>query len=207
MGFFDTLKGTFDMLKETFRDKTRDDICAALRSLGIDAQMAKRGLGKKWIGLRDFSLGSSGESLGLIDILQGPIRWVNVLKYQTHSGEGSRGYTYYFTDYGVHDPRLGPNSLRPEIKICVKQFLLFDPVVDLRWEGDDFGLGIVDRLNSDVSIMSLIMQMSDLDVKIHAHHRHRCWIISTKTNDAPSKELWDCYQAIARHLLAEWPRS
>ena len=27
------------------------------------------------------------------------------------------------------------------------------------------------------------------------------WVISTKTRDVPTRQGWDCYQAIAQHLI------
>jgi len=35
--------GFLDKAKETFRDKTRDDLCAGLLTIGLDAHMAERG--------------------------------------------------------------------------------------------------------------------------------------------------------------------
>ncbi len=94
--------GFLDELGERFRDKTRDDVCAALRSLGVDAQMAERGRAEEEIGER----GASGASLGIIDIPEGAIRWVHVHRYKGWGLEPG-GRTIYVTDYGVTDPRLG----------------------------------------------------------------------------------------------------
>jgi hypothetical protein len=58
--------GFFDKAKERFRDKTRDDICAGLRSLGIDAQMAERGAWQEKVRLEGWT------PLGVIDIREGP---------------------------------------------------------------------------------------------------------------------------------------
>jgi len=106
----------------------------------------------------------------------------------------------------VPDPRLGPYSLVCKIKsVRVKDYPVLGKVVDLHWKGKDSDLGIISRLNSDISIRDPIMRSDD--VLIRARGDHRCWIISTKTRDvldAPSEEMWSCYQAIARHLLAEW---
>jgi hypothetical protein len=90
-----------------------------------------------------------------------------------------------------------------EIKsVRKKAFPLFGKVVDLHWKGKDSGLGIINRLNGDILIKRPIMKSRD--VLIRAHGKHGCWIISTLTNVPPSEELWNCYQAIAQHLLAEW---
>jgi hypothetical protein len=62
--------GFFDEVREPFLDKKRDDICARLCNLGIDAQMAEPNRDEEKIGGKG--------SLGIIDIREGPIRWVNV---------------------------------------------------------------------------------------------------------------------------------
>ncbi len=177
--------------REDFRDKARDKICNSLQVLGIDAQMAERGRPEEKIGGKD--------SLGLIDIPEGPISWVNVRK--EYSG-GESGSTDYYTDYGVPDPRLGTNFKGAVIFTHrKKKFPLFGKVVDLYWEGNDFSdLGIIDRMNSDISIKHPIMETRD--VEIWPHDDHGCWIISVESKEPPSEELWNCYQTIAKHLLA-----
>ena len=183
----------FREVRETFRDHARDDICAHLQTLGIDARMAERGRVEE-------KFGGEG-SLGLIEIPEGPIRWVNVRKVTSIGVQG--GSSTYYTQYGVPDSRLEPNFPRYRIKtVRVKTVPLVGRVVDLRWEGDDSDLGIISRLNSDAQLKQPIMESRD--VTVQAHSDHRCWIISTKTRDVPSGELWNCYQTIACHLLGEW---
>jgi hypothetical protein len=144
---------------------------------------------------------TGGGSLGLIDIRKGPIRWINVRKVVRHHG---RMFDYFF-DYGVPDPRLGPYLQKPRIRsVRTKDFPLVGRVIDLHWKGRDFGVGIISRLNSDFKLKQPIMRGQD--VEIRAHGDSRCWIISTETRDPPSQELWNCYQAIAQHFLAEWTR-
>lgn len=194
MGVFSRIRVAYRSFREELKKNETDNICAELQALGIDAQMAERGRPEEEI--------EGGGSLGLIDIPEGPIHWVNVRKQRDRLSE-SVSYTYHI-DYGVSDPRLGLAS--PEMYICSvrkKDFPLVGRVVDFYWEGDDSGLGIIERLKSDAVIKYAIMV--SLDVKIRAHWDHGCWIISTETSVPPSEELWDCYQAIAQHLLAKWP--
>lgn len=184
----------FRKTRERFRDHTRDDICAGLQALGIDAQMAARGRPEE-----NIETGFYTQSLGMIDIAEGPIRWVNVRKRQPRGPDAS---VAYYTDYGIHDSRLEPDSPRPRIEsVRIKTSPLVGQVVDLRWRGEDFGLGIMGRLNSDVSIKGPIMRSRD--VTIQAYSDHKCWTISTETRDRPSGELWSCYHTMAQHLLAE----
>ena len=185
----------FFEIKEVFRDKTRDGICAGLRMCGIDARMAVRGQVEEEV---------AGEgSLGIIHVPDGPIRWINVRKERHGSGQSST--TYYYTEYGVPDSRLGLDSPKAQIQtVRVKSLPIVGKVVDLRWKGGDSDLGIIGRLNSDDQLKQPIMESRD--VTITAIRDYRCWIMSTQTRDVPSGELWNCYQAIAQHLLAEWPK-
>jgi hypothetical protein len=189
--------GFFDKVKEHFRDKKRDNMCAHLRKLWIDAEMAERGRAEESI--------DTG-SYGLIDIRKGPIRWVNVRRVHTGGGPGGGSTTDYFVDYGVPDPRLGGDCPRAFIKsVRVRTLPLFGRVIDVCWEGQDCGLGIINHLSSDGSLKDPIVRSHDVDIS--ANGEHTCWIIRTKPSArlGPSRELWDCYESIARHLLAEWP--
>ena len=191
--------GFFDEVMESFRDKTRDNIYTGLQSMGIDAQIAERDRTEERIGCgnrRTYPFQVDMRSLGLIDIAEGPIRWVNVLRSASSPSSG----TVYYTDYGVPDPRLGPRMTGyiPNLQIeSVRN------VSVLRWKGKDSDRGIINRLNSDISIKHPIME--NRDVIIRADGYHKCWIIQVETREVPSKELWNCYQAIADHLLADWP--
>lgn len=195
--------GFFDRVKEALRDKTSDHIrghiCAGLQKIGVDAQMAKQGYLR-----RDMVRYFGGRSLGVVEIRQGPINWVHVAQFTENRQAGN--IYWYYTDYGVPDTRLGPNSPEPRIKsVRIKSFPLIGNVIDLRWKGKDFGLGIIERLNNDVVIKQPIMRSPG--VVLRALRDHNCWLIAVKACDPPSPELWNCYQAIARHLLAEWTRS
>jgi len=145
-------------------------------------------------------IGGSG-SLGIIHVPEGAIRWVNVRK-ETH-GSGQYSTTVYYTEYGVPDPRLAPNAPAPYINsVRKKSFPVFGQVVDVLWEGADYGTGIIDRLNSDHQLKEPIMESRD--VTMTAISNYSCWIMSTQTRDVPSGDLWNCYQVIAQHLLADW---
>ena len=185
--------GFFGWLKEKLRDKTRDRLCADLCNIGVDARMAARGRDEEKVGGKG--------SLGIIHIPEGAIRWINVRKEKYGGGQqGSR--TYYYTEYGVPDARLESASPTPYIRsIRKKTFPLFGKVADVLWEGEDYGTGVISRLNSDQQLKEPIMESRD--VTIEAIGDYGCWIMSTQTRDVPSRELWTCYQAIAQHLLAE----
>ena len=60
---------------ESLRDKTRDELAYNLNSLGVKAEMAERARPEDKI---DNSWWQ--RSLGVIDIPEGPVRWINILK-------------------------------------------------------------------------------------------------------------------------------
>ena len=109
----------FKTLSESFRDKERDEFCQHLQTLGIKAQLALRGREEEKFG---------GGSLGVIDIPEGPIRWVNVWR-GGYSQDGNAGY---YAELGVPDPKLTASF--PNVKIRswkVKTSWLFGKVVDI----------------------------------------------------------------------------
>ena len=180
----------FSNLQESFRDYSRDNICASLQSIGIKAQLGERG--------RDEEKSGRG-SLGIIDIPEEPIRWINVCRGLKGGwgGPGDRAERVYYTLYGVPDHRLGANSRKIQIKsVRIKSQ---GQVVDLNWKGKDLGLGIIDRLNSDLDLKQFITTIGE--VKILAYYTFRCWVIVTEWHGLISRELWNCYLKIADYLL------
>ena len=64
--------GFFCRVKERFRDHVRDDLCAVLQGLDVQAQLAECGR------LEEEASSGRGGSFGVIDVLGGPIRWFGV---------------------------------------------------------------------------------------------------------------------------------
>ena len=125
---------------ERFRNHDRDELCVALQTLGIRAQMSERGRPEE----NFLSLGH--QSLGVIEIVEGPIRWINVTDVPMVAfGYESDGWDRRLV-YGVPDPKV--HSGFPE------------------------------------------MRLEAIDV------------MGAKPQAFLSKDLWDCIQSIARHLLA-----
>ena len=181
--------GFFDKVKDSFRDKTRDNVCNVLQGIGVDAQMVERGRSEEEIG-RDVE---GDNSKGVIDIKGGPIRWVNITT--KHDGET----VLCRIMHGVPDSRLTGQSDQP--------YIIPDLMSgDLRWHGEDFGLGLLSRLNDDASLRGLIMKRNLTKARvvgIQAYSSQGCWVISTDGYFEKSEELWTCCQVIAQHLLAD----
>lgn len=197
-------------LKESLRDKTRDSLCADLRALRINAQMAERGravelIGQSW----------RGRSLGLIEIQDSPIRWVNIVAKEpavraTPVGvPGER--TTYTNLYLVPDSTISKaGSAR---SAWVKSVPVFGHVVGVRWKGN-LPSDIVEQLGEDLLLSQTLIKLGE-DVHIESHPGYRCWQISTNRYQYPglwrtyqpvsSLNQWYCYETIARHLLKIYP--
>lgn len=187
-----------------------DELCASLRRLGVDAKKALPGRPEQLISDTPPSwiLPGSSTSLGVIDISEGPIRWIHLIQQEIAAPYASTSVRY--VHYGVPTPKM--TAAFPKVKIRTvrkKSFLFVGRVKHIQWRGRDSRLGIVDHLNGDILLRNTLAQRGN-DVRIRAYPDHGCWTITEKSGEGfrgwgpwlPTKELWDCYQAMARHLLA-----
>ena len=129
-------------MKEWVRDKSRDELADALNSVGAKTEMAERGRAEEKVENSWYQ-----RSLGIIDIPEGSIRWVNILK----KGRSQHSPPQWWVVLGIPDDR--PVSTRQQTKIKTvreKTFPLFGKVVDVIWKGYDGGTGLVNTLSKDV---------------------------------------------------------
>ena len=93
-------------MKERLRDKTRDELTLALNALGIKCHaMAERERPEEKI--QDTWM---NRSQGIIDVQEGPIRWVNCLKR-----DGSQySPPQWWTVFGIPDERPFSEQTRGE---------------------------------------------------------------------------------------------
>ncbi len=203
MAFFDALK-----------DKliSRHKVCAGLRRLGLDAIVMKRGCPEENIGEEGWVLGKDEKSLGLIELRDRPIRWVNVLDIVR--GKGTQGEDVVHRNvYLVPDPMVsskGEYMLANSVR--VKSIPLIGRVVDIRWEGGKSHGNLMRRMSNDILLNRSLIRLKE-DVTIRGFPEYSCWaILSSRSSvggfpwsffghPAPSREQWDCYENIARHLL------
>ena len=93
-------------MKERFRDKTRDDLANALNLIGVKAEMADRERAEEKVENSWYQ-----RSLGVIDITEGPIRWINILKKDPSKDSPPR----WWIVMGIPDD--SAVSIRKQIKI------------------------------------------------------------------------------------------
>ena len=171
-----------------------EQICTGLNELGIDAQLSET-----YEHVQDIGKGlvSRDPSLGLINIKDGPIRWINFRKGNSQVGYGYG--TNDHMDYGV--PLTIESKITKEWIFAeeVKRFPIFGPVVRIQWKGGGWGRKVTDQLNGD----PLMGQLTVMDggIELTCYPEHACWIISAQGWVIPSKEQWDAYEALAGHLV------
>ena len=180
-------------MKEKLRDKSRDDLTRALNSLGVGAEMAERGrpeesIRKPW----------GKRSLGVIDIPQGPIRCINVVKQ-----DGSQySPPQWWIVLCIPDERPFSKRRMVEIKTAKKKsFPLFGKVVDVTWEGDDYGTGLLRTLSNDYTVKSWIKRIGNLEVRRY-DEEFQGWILQVDKRVTPTKEDWEIIRKIADYLLS-----
>ena len=87
------------MVSETFRDKSRDNLIQNLSQLGIKAKMLERKVVQEKIG-NVWNM----RSLGVIEIDEEPIKWINVLKQDGGKNNPPRWrYIYIIPDERVSE--------------------------------------------------------------------------------------------------------
>ena len=187
----------FHAIKEILRDKEKDKLCAGLRDIGLDAQMAEQGRPEEQAVGR-LSRWSPKISMGLIEIHGEPIRWINVVRQTSTESAG----WCYITAYIVPDPRVSSKGHIEPVR--VRNRLLFGQVIDLRWKGD-LPSEIIRRMNENVPLNQKLIRQKEY-VTIYSYPKHGCWAIFPRRGvgpypPIPSQEQWDCYKTIAHHLL------
>jgi hypothetical protein len=183
--------GFFDRAKDIFREKTRDKVYTALKSIGVDAKLAENGRPEESI-----KCGLGIHSLGIIDIGEGPIRWVNI----RIDVNGTN-----WIDFGVQDPRLSQSERKVLIQAHFRKTLFgLGRVVDLIWQGEDSSLGIIQRLNDDIPLKNAIIRTNAYDFTVGAYNSLGCWVMSLAYPIPLTEESWNCYRSIAKHLLSDW---
>ena len=185
-------------------------LCSELNGLGIDAQLSETHQHEQDIGQGSISLFNRNPSYRLIKIKDGPIRWINLIGAQ-RPAQYNEPVTAYHMDYGV------PLTIASKItKAWIftarrKRFPIFGPVVRIHWRGGRWSRKVADQLNGDpIMVQPAVM---DAGIELTCDPEHMCWIISAQEwriqysySPAegwriPSRERWNAYQALARHLV------
>ena len=175
----------------------RDKVCTALQALGIQAEMSERGRPEERI-----YAGLANRSLGVIDIVEGPIRWVNCITAWFASVDMDSDMPEYLV-YGVPDPKVQSGFPKVRVKaVAVRTLPIFGKVKRVRWKGNDFGLGIKEHLSQNVmEPIGLLESLHIGSFEIRAHLDRGCWTLIARDVLTPSKGEWDFYLSVASYLV------
>ena len=185
-------------IREKWRDKTRDEIASAINSLGIKTEMAERKRTEEKI-LNSWLT----RSLGIIDIPEGPIKWINIVKKDGSDKSPPR----WWIIFGIPDGRLTSNRQKIKIRtIRKKSFPLFGKIIDVTWKGNDHGTGIVDALSNDEVTDNLAERIGNLEIRTHTKE-FQGWTLQVdrKLNwfePSTTSEDWQDIQKIADYLIS-----
>jgi len=180
-------------MKEIFRDKSRDKLAQNLNSLGIGAVLAERGRGEEKVENSWYQ-----RSLGIIDIPEGLVRWINILKK-----DGSRNSPpQWWVILCVPDERPLTNHKAVDIKtIRKKTFPLFGKIVDVTWKGDDHHTGLADTLSNDEAVKNLAKRIGNLTIHSYAKE-FQGWTLQVDRRFEPTSQDWATIQRIADYILS-----
>ena len=181
---------------DTLRDKTRDKLAAALQDIGVQAEMAERKRAEEKIEDSWFQ-----RSLGLIDITDSPVTWINILKKDGSKNSPPRWWVVFC----IQDERPVPDYKIVNIRsIRKKSIPVIGKVVDVTWKGKDHGTGLIESLNYDEEVKDMVKRAGNLT--IHSYTKEfNGWTVQVDRRINPSYQDWTAILKIAGYAL-ESPR-
>jgi hypothetical protein len=184
-------------MKDIFRDKTRDKLAQNLNSLGIRADLAERGRAEEKIENSWYQ-----RSLGIIDVPEGLVRWINILKKDASKNSPPMWWVILC----IPDERPLSNHKAVDIKtIRKKSFPLFGKVVDVTWKGNDHHTGLTEVLSNDGAVKDLAKRIGNLTLHSYAKE-FQGWTLQVDRRFEPTNQDWTTIQKIADYILSS-PRT
>ena len=180
-------------LKSKIRDKTRDNLAAQLVALGVSAKLADRGRVEERVGKPVFH-----RSLGIIDISDGPMRWINIVKRDGNKHQRPA----WRVVMGVPADSLVPQGPGARLRTVRKKSLpIFGRVVSVTWKGDDHGLRLVEAFSNDTAVQDLAKELGNLEVRAHGDE-FQGWTVTLDRRITPTMMGWRVLQDMAQRLLS-----
>ena len=181
-------------LKERLRDKSRDKLAEHLKSSGISAEIAPRGRPEE--NIKGPWWGFFLRSLGIIDVAEGPISSIHVVKKDR--GKDSPPQWWYIFLIPSEIP-MAHNQTFKISTVRRKSFPIFGKVLEVHWNGNDWGTGLARALSEDQQIDAFVSKTGDVSIRSHKKEFHG-WLIRTKRFDLTSDD-WKALQKVVGRLL------
>jgi len=180
-------------MREILRDKSRDKLAENLNSLGIRSHLAERGRAEEKVENSWYQ-----RSLGIIDIPDGLVRWINILKKDASRNSPP----LWWVILCIPDERPLSNHKAVDIKtIRKKSFPLFGKVIDVTWKGDDHHTGLVQVLSNDEAVKDLAKRIGNLTVHSYAKE-FQGWTLQVDRRFELTNQDWVSIQKIANYILS-----
>ena len=180
--------------KEKFRDKTRDNLHSNLLNLGVDCELAERGINEEKLFNPWYR-----RSLGVVNIISdSPIKYVNIIK-QNRSKDSPPRWWYFFA-IPSHEVRSKDDSI--EVKsIRKKSTPVFGKVESIIWKPNDNSHDLANKFTEDSEINMLAVKLGNIKVQsLHKNFSGYSIEIDRRINLDPTQ--WDTMNRIAKMCLS-----
>ena len=193
-------QGFLERVFEKLRDDVRDDVASGIQLFGIKIEMAERRRPEESIrGASFFGRGS----LGIIDVSDDLIKWINVVRTKRRDKNGPSRYRIVF---GVPDNTIPANHSQLRMRtVRKKSFPLFGQVMDVYWEGTATIKPLMKVFSDDEDIDKLVSDVGDMTIYTHPN-KFQGWTVEVASRFIPTERQWATLQKIANYLLSS-PRS
>ncbi len=186
----------FKNLKELFRDKSRDNLYNNLKTIGIDCNLAERGVNEEKL----FNPWHR-RSLGIINIIsEDQIKYINIIKQD--GGKNNPPRWWYF--FAIPDNKVIPKDKSIEIKsIRKKSKPLIGRVESVKWEPNNNSNNLAKIFTEDADINSLSFNLGDIKVQ-SLHDNFSGFSIELEFKVREKKinlTSWKTLNKIAKHCL------
>jgi len=179
-------------MKESLRDKTRDDLTFALNAAGVGSEMSDRGRVEEKVENSWYQ-----RSLGVIDISEGAIKWINILK----KDRSDKSPPKWWVVMGIPDDGVALNTEQIKIKTKRKKsFPLFGKVIGVTWKGKDGSTGLAKTLSDDLSTDEVAARVGNLEIKSQIEH-FRGWTLTVDRKVNLTNVDWEAFKKIADYIL------
>ena len=137
-------------------------------------------------------------SLGIIDVSDNLIKWINVVRTRTRDGQG--GPARYRIVLGIPDSSVPLDHNQISMKtVRRKSFPIFGKVIGVNWEATNENLQQLATLFSDdPDIDQLVTRSGDISIYTHPN-KFQGWTIEVSSrNFFPMQDDWDAIKKIAK---------
>ncbi len=186
----------FKNLKEFFRDKSRDNLYQNLKGIGVDCNLAERGINEEKL----FNPWHR-RSLGIINInSDDPIKYINIIKQD--GGKNKPPRWWYF--FAIPDNKVISKENAIEVKsIRKKSTPLIGKVESVKWEPNSNSYNLARIFTEDNDINSLSISLGDIKVQsLHDNFSGFSIELEFKVKEKKlDSDSWESLNKISRHCL------